>query len=77
MIIILKGYLSKAQGQNFQGQDGFVILFHHNRPSNEINQVLRVGKTNDAFHKNLEKLQNNHPKSWRSYKITIQNPGEV
>ena len=66
MIIILKGYLSKAQGQNFQGQDGFVILFHHNRPSNEINQVLRVRKTKDAFHKNLEKLQNNHPKSWRS-----------
>ena len=64
MIIILKGYLSKALGQNFQGQNGFVILFHHNIQSNEINWVLRVGKTKDAFHKN-----------WRSYKITVQNPG--
>ena len=63
MIIILKGYLSKAQGHNFHGQNGFVILFHHIKLSNEINQVLRVGKTKDDFHKNLEKLQNNHPKS--------------
>ena len=66
MIIKLKGYLSKAQGQNFHGQNGFVILFCHNIPSNEINQVLKVGKTKDAFHKNLDNLQNNHPKSWRS-----------
>ena len=58
--------IHKAQEHNFQGQNGFVIRFHHNRLSNEINQVLRVGKIKDAFHKNLEKLQTNHPKSWRS-----------
>ena len=45
--------ICKAQEQNFQGRNGFVILFHHNRPSSEINQVLKVGKIKDAFQRSI------------------------
>jgi hypothetical protein len=60
------GHLKKHTRTEFHGQNGFVILFHQNIMSYEINQMLGIGKARDAFVNQFHPLQNSHPNSWRS-----------